>query len=83
MTLLAAFQVLLYRYSGQEDVVVGLPIANRNRTEIEGLIGFFVNTLVLRADLSEKPTFKELLQRVRNVCLRSLCPSRLALREIS
>ena len=71
MTLLAAFQVLLYRYSGQEDIVIGLPIANRNRTEIEGLIGFFVNTLVLRADLSEKPTFKELLQRVRDVCLEA------------
>ena len=69
MTLLAAFQVLLYRYSGQEDVVIGLPIANRNRTEIEGLIGFFVNTLVLRTDLSGKPIFKKLLQRVRNVCL--------------
>ena len=71
MTLLAAFQVLLYRYSGQEDIVVGSPIANRNRTETEGLIGFFVNTLVLRADLSGKPTFKELLQRVRNVCLQA------------
>src|SRR5262249_33336145 len=71
MTLLTAFQVLLYRYSGQEDVVIGLPIANRNRTEVEGLIGFFVNTLVLRTDLSEKPTFKELLQRVRNVCLEA------------
>jgi amino acid adenylation domain-containing protein len=71
MTLLAAFQVLVYRYSGQEDVVVGLPIANRNRTEIEGLIGFFVNTLVLRTDLSEKPTFKVLLQRIRNVCLEA------------
>jgi len=69
MTLLAAFQVLLYRYSGQEDVVVGSPIANRNRTEIEGLIGFFVNTLVLRTDLSRRPTFKELLLRVRDVCL--------------
>src|SRR5262249_15021422 len=51
MTLLAAFQVLLYRYSGQEDVVVGSPISNRSRTETEELIGFFVNTLVLRADL--------------------------------
>jgi amino acid adenylation domain-containing protein len=69
MTLLAAFQVLLHRYCGQEDLVVGSPITNRNRTETEGLIGFFVNALVLRADLSEKPTFKELLQRVRNVCL--------------
>jgi amino acid adenylation domain-containing protein len=71
MTLLAAFQVLLYRYSGQEDVVIGLPIANRNRAETQELIGFFVNTLVLRADLSEKPTFKKLLQRVRNVCLQA------------
>jgi amino acid adenylation domain-containing protein len=69
MTLLAAFQVLLHRHSGQEDVVVGSPIANRNRAEIEGLIGFFVNTLVLRVDLSGKPTFKQLLQRVRDVCL--------------
>ncbi|MEX0803651.1 MAG: amino acid adenylation domain-containing protein [Candidatus Binatia bacterium] len=69
MTLLAAFQVLLYRYSGQEDVVVGSPIANRGRTELESLIGFFVNTLVLRADLSGNPSFKALLSRVRDVCL--------------
>jgi amino acid adenylation domain-containing protein len=69
MTLLAAFQTLLYRYSGQEDVLVGSPIAGRNRTEIEGLIGFFVNTLVLRADLSGNPTFQELLQRVRQVAM--------------
>ncbi|MFC4048011.1 condensation domain-containing protein, partial [Dactylosporangium siamense] len=65
MTVLSAFTVLLSRYSGQEDVVVGTPIANRNRGEIEGLIGFFVNTLVLRTDLSGDPTFAELLQRVR------------------
>jgi Condensation domain len=69
MTLLAAFQTLLYRYSGQEDVVVGSPVANRRPSEIEGLIGFFVNTLVLRLDLSGNPTFKELLIRVRDVCL--------------
>jgi amino acid adenylation domain-containing protein len=69
MTLLAAFQVLLYRYSGQEDIVVGSPIANRRRCELEPLVGFFVNTLVLRADLSGNPTFKELLAHVRNVCL--------------
>jgi amino acid adenylation domain-containing protein len=69
MLLLAAFQVLLYRYSGQEDVVLGSPIANRNRTELEPLIGFFVNTLVLRSDLSGNPTFKELLSRVHDVCL--------------
>ena len=69
MTLLAAFQVLLYRYSGQEDVIVGSPIANRRRTELESLIGFFVNTLVLRSDLSGNPTFRELLVRVRDSCL--------------
>ncbi|WP_345145114.1 condensation domain-containing protein, partial [Dactylosporangium darangshiense] len=66
MTLLGAFTVLLHRYSGQDDVVVGTPIANRNRAEIEGLIGFFVNTLVLRTDLSGDPTFAELLGRVRS-----------------
>ncbi|MGB7951260.1 MAG: condensation domain-containing protein, partial [Candidatus Binatia bacterium] len=71
MTLLAAFQTLLYRYSGQDDVAVGSPIANRNRTEIEGLIGFFANTLVLRGDLSGNPTFRELLQRVREIALEA------------
>jgi len=69
MTLLAAFQTLLYRYTQQEDIAVGSPIANRNRSEIEGLIGFFVNTLVLRTDLSCNPTFQELLDRVREVTL--------------
>ncbi|MEW6497398.1 MAG: amino acid adenylation domain-containing protein, partial [Cyanobacteriota bacterium] len=69
MTLLAAFQTLLYRYTQQEDIVVGSPIANRNRSEIEGLIGFFVNSLVLRTNLSGNPTFLELLDRVREVAL--------------
>ena len=69
MTLLAAFQVLLSRYSGQEDIVVGTDIANRNRAEIEPLIGFFINQLVLRTDLSGGPSFAELLGRVREVCL--------------
>ena len=69
MTLLAAFQTLLHRHTGQEDIVVGSPIAGRNRAEIEGLIGFFVNTLVLRTDLSGDPTFRELLARVRKVAL--------------
>ena len=69
MTLLAAFQVLLFRYTGQEDIVVGSPIANRRRPEIEGLIGFFVNTLVLRADLSGNPSFRELLSRVKDICV--------------
>ncbi len=69
MTLLAAFQVLLSRYSQQLDIAVGSPIANRNRSEIEGLIGFFVNSLVLRTDLSGNPTFRELLSRVREVTM--------------
>jgi amino acid adenylation domain-containing protein len=69
MGLLAAFVVLLYRYTGQDDILVGTPIANRDRVELEGLIGFFLNTLVLRADLSGVPTFRELLGRVRGVCL--------------
>ena len=69
MTLLSAFEVLLYRYSGQADFAVGTPIAGRTRSEMEGLIGFFVNTLVLRADLSGDPGFRELLGRVRHAAL--------------
>ncbi|MBE8964962.1 amino acid adenylation domain-containing protein [Nostocales cyanobacterium LEGE 12452] len=69
MTLLAAFQTLLWRYTGSEDIVIGSPIANRNRAEIEGLIGFFVNTLVLRTNFAENPSFEELLKRVREVAL--------------
>ncbi|MBD1812959.1 non-ribosomal peptide synthetase [Microcoleus vaginatus DQ-U2] len=69
MTLLAAFKTLLYRYTGQEDILVGSPIANRNRREIEELIGLFANTLVFRTNLSSNPTFKELLARVREVAL--------------
>ncbi|HEX8559851.1 MAG TPA: amino acid adenylation domain-containing protein, partial [Pyrinomonadaceae bacterium] len=69
MTLLAAFKVLLSRCAGQSDIVVGTPVANRGREELEGLVGFFVNTLALRTDLSGDPTFLELLGRVREVCL--------------
>ena len=69
MTLLAAFQTLLHRYAGQDDIPVGTFIANRNQIEIEGLIGFFINTLVLRTDLSADPSFRELLGRVRGVAL--------------
>jgi amino acid adenylation domain-containing protein len=69
MVLLAAFNVLLHRLSGQDDIVVGSPIANRNRAETEKLIGFFVNTLALRTRLSGNPTFRTLLGRVREVAL--------------
>lgn len=69
MTLLAAFNTLLHRYSGQDDIVVGSPIAGRNHPDTEGLIGFFLNTLVLRTKLSGNPTFRELLDRVREVAL--------------
>ena len=71
ITLLAAFQTLLYRYIQQEDIIVGSPIAGRNRAELEGLIGFFVNTLVLRTDLSGNPSFQELLGRVRSITLEA------------
>lgn len=71
MTLLAAFKTLLCRYSQQDDIVVGSPIANRNRREIEQLIGFFVNTLVLRTNLGGNPTFIELLGRVRAVAINA------------
>ncbi len=71
MTLLAAFDVLLHRFSGVEDVVVGSPIANRNRVETEPLIGFFVNTLALRADLREDPEFLRLLKQVRETTLEA------------
>jgi amino acid adenylation domain-containing protein len=69
MLLLAAFGTFLYRYTGQDDIAVGTPVANRNRDEVKGLIGFFVNTLVLRTDMSGNPTFDELLTRVRKVAL--------------
>ena len=71
MTLLAAFKVLLARYSGQDDIVVGSPSANRSRAELNQLIGFFVNNLVLRTDLSGNPSFATLLGRIREVTLRS------------
>src|SRR6185369_14775725 len=69
MLLAAAFDVLLHRYSCQEDIVIGTGVANRNRLETEGLIGFFLNSLVLRTNLSGDPSFRELLTRVREMTL--------------
>ncbi len=71
MTLLGAFQTLLHRYTAQVDISVGTPIANRNYQEIESLIGFFINTLVLRTNLSGDPSFRKLLQRVRDTALNA------------
>ncbi|WP_414529157.1 amino acid adenylation domain-containing protein [Nodularia chucula] len=71
MTLLTAFKILLYRYTGQTDIVVGSPIANRNKAEVESLIGFFVNVLLLRTDLSGDLSFQELLARVKSTALEA------------
>lgn len=71
MLLLAAFQTLLYRYTGQEDILIGSPIAGRNHTEVERLIGFFVNTLVLRTDFSGEPSFQQLLAKVRSTTIEA------------
>src|SRR5262249_2437210 len=69
MTLLAVFQLVLARYSGQDDLVVGSPIAGRTQRATEGLIGCFLNTLALRTDLRGNPTFRALAKRVREMCL--------------
>ncbi|MGA5301848.1 amino acid adenylation domain-containing protein [Nucisporomicrobium flavum] len=69
MVLLALFQVLVHRYAGQHDVIIGVPVANRDRAGLEELIGFFVNTLPIRTDLGGDPSFAELLDRVRDACL--------------
>ncbi len=82
MTLLAAFQTMLFRYSGQTDLAVGSPIANRNRSETEEVIGFFANTLVLRTDLSGDPSFRELLARVREVTLGAYAHENLPFEKI-
>ena len=71
ITLLAIFKVLLYRYTGEEDVIVGSPIANRPQTETESIIGFFLNNLALRSDLSGDPSFREVLARVRKTALEA------------
>ena len=71
MTMLGGFLALLYQYTGQEDLVVGSVIANRERAEVEKLIGFLANTLVLRVDVAGEPSFRQLLERVRETCLQA------------
>ena len=71
MTLLAAFKILLHRYTSMVDILIGIPIANRSRVDVESLIGYFVNTLVLRTDLSGNPSFRDLLARVRKIALEA------------
>ncbi|HEY0765885.1 MAG TPA: amino acid adenylation domain-containing protein [Pyrinomonadaceae bacterium] len=82
MTLLAAFKVLLSRYTGQPDIVVGTPIANRNRIETEALIGFFINSLALRTDLSGNPSFTKLLRRVFDVTLSAYAHQEVPLEKL-
>jgi amino acid adenylation domain-containing protein len=82
MALLAAFQLLLGRYSGQQDIAVGTLTAGRNRVETEGLIGFFVNTLVLRTDLGGNPTFRQLLHRVRDTALATFSHAELPFEKL-
>ena len=71
MLLLAAFKILLLRHTGQEDIVVGSPIANRNHKQLKGLVGFFVNTIVLRTNLAGNPSFRELLSQIRQVAIEA------------
>ncbi len=82
MTLAAAFALLLSRLSGQEEVVMGAPVARRNRKELEDLIGFFINSVVLRADLRSDPEFRELLRRTRDMCLSAYAHQEVPLEKI-
>ncbi|MCA1568068.1 MAG: amino acid adenylation domain-containing protein [Acidobacteria bacterium] len=82
MTLLAAFNVLLYRYTGQEEIVVGTPVAGRTRAEVEELIGFLVNTLALRTKLSGRISFRELLGRAREVCVGAFAHQELPFEKV-
>ncbi|HEU5227168.1 MAG TPA: amino acid adenylation domain-containing protein [Ktedonobacteraceae bacterium] len=82
MTLLTAFQILLYSYTGQEDITVGTPITNRHQEELDRLIGLFINTLALRVNLSGNPTFAELLAKVRETCLEAYAHQHLSFEQI-
>ena len=82
MTMLGAFQALLHRYSGQDDIAVGTPVANRNRPEVENLIGFFVNSVVVKTSFSGDPTFREVMRRVREVTLEAFAHQELPFEKV-
>jgi amino acid adenylation domain-containing protein len=82
MTLLSGFQAMLHRYSGQDDIIVGSPIAGRTQAETEGMIGLFVNTLVLRTDLGGDPTFRTLLRRTRETALAAFAHEHLPFEKL-
>src|SRR5207253_8793636 len=82
LTLLAVFDLLLHRYSGQDDIVLGMPVDGRDRVELEGSIGVFVDTVVLRVDVSGNVTFRELLDRVRGRMLDAIAHQRLPFEQL-
>ena len=82
MTLLATFQVVFMRSSGQTDLVLGVPVANRSRTEVEDLLGYFVNTLALRTDLSGNPSFHQLLMQVRDMTLQAFAHQDISFEQV-
>jgi amino acid adenylation domain-containing protein/thioester reductase-like protein len=82
ITLMAVFKILLYRYSGQEDIPVATVTAGRNRSEIEGLIGYFLNTLILRTDLSDFPSFRQLVSREKEVALEAYAHQELPFEKV-
>ena len=82
MTLLAAFQTLLFRYAGQEEFLVGVPVAGRNKEEVKSTIGLFVNTVVIRANLSGSPSFTELLAQVRRVAFEAFANQELPFEQV-
>src|SRR5262249_46349747 len=82
MALLTVVQIVLHRYTGQDDILIGAPVANRNRKELEDLIGYFLNTLVLRVKISGDPTFRELLVLSRSTTLDALANQDLPLEKL-
>ena len=82
MILLAAFKILLFRYSNQEDIIIGTPIANRNRKETENIIGFFSNNLLIRSDLSGNPAFNIFLKQIKQIALNAFAHQEIPFEKI-